>query len=399
MATKLRLTKAAVEALPTPAKRTYYRDTAEPKLGLAVTPAGHKSYHAVVVIGGKTQRVTLGTHPALSVELARRRAREAAVAAAEGRDPVREKRERRRRGMTLGRALEDYIAAHDLRATTEVLYRRELRLSCPDWLDKPLEAITERMVLECYQGRKAQSLAGAERFLRTLTSVWRYMRAVTRDAEGRPCIGPPPTDLVTMDRQRRRVPRRQTVIAERDLPAWWDAVLGLEPEVRDYVLLLATTGMRRTEAVLLDWQEVDLHAGTITLRAETTKTGKPRVLPLPEYTADLLRPRASRSGAVFPTLRHQPNLHHSTGPVGIVRRVTGIQWTLHDLRRFYATVGADLDVSPYVVKALLGHTLGDVTAGYTIVGMPAMRNASARIVAELLRRAGVASEQPLRVVR
>ena len=39
-------------------------------------------------------------------------------------------------------------------------------------------------------------------------------------------------------------------------------------------------------------------------------------------------------------------------------------WTLHDLRRSFATKLNDLGVAPYVVEQLLGHALGGVMAIY-----------------------------------
>ena len=331
MATKLRFTKAAVEALPTPAKRTYYRDTGEPALGLYVTPADTKSYFAAVVVNRKSKRIPLGKHPAMSPDLARRRARETAVAAAEGKDPVQEKRAARRGDLTLARALEDYLAAKKPRASTASLYETTLRVTCPDWLGKPLTSISRQMVLKRYTERAEQSLSGADRFARLLAQVWNYHRAVLKDTSP---LGESPTAILSETKVRKKPARRKTVIAAEDLPRWWLAVLELEAEWRDYVLFLALTGCRRTEVLRLDWSDVG--ETTFRLRAEHTKSGRPAELPLPAYLAELLAPRR-RTGPVFPSLQQRVNLHRG-GPVGIVRRETGIAWTLHDLRRLYASV-------------------------------------------------------------
>ncbi|WP_394130161.1 tyrosine-type recombinase/integrase [Shewanella maritima] len=39
-------------------------------------------------------------------------------------------------------------------------------------------------------------------------------------------------------------------------------------------------------------------------------------------------------------------------------------WSLHDLRRIFATKLNDLGIAPYVVEQLLGHSLGGVMAIY-----------------------------------
>lgn len=40
------------------------------------------------------------------------------------------------------------------------------------------------------------------------------------------------------------------------------------------------------------------------------------------------------------------------------------RWTLHDLRRTFATCVAGLGIGPHVVEALLGHSLGGVAGIY-----------------------------------
>ena len=64
-AIKLNFTKAALEGLPKPIKRTYYRDTKEPKLGLYVTPNGVKTYFSIIRADGRTHRVPVGRFPDL----------------------------------------------------------------------------------------------------------------------------------------------------------------------------------------------------------------------------------------------------------------------------------------------------------------------------------------------
>jgi integrase len=69
--------------------------------------------------------------------------------------------------------------------------------------------------------------------------------------------------------------------------------------------MLAYTGMRRGELLALRWRDIDLDAGTITVRRPAglirnagegaaveegpTKTGKPRVIDLDPGTAEVLR--------------------------------------------------------------------------------------------------------------
>jgi integrase len=65
--------------------------------------------------------------------------------------------------------------------------------------------------------------------------------------------------------------------------------------------LLAVTGMRSTEAVSLDREDVDMVAGILTVRE--SKFGKTRWLPLHESTREVLRAYASRRDQFVPAPR------------------------------------------------------------------------------------------------
>ncbi len=52
------------------------------------------------------------------------------------------------------------------------------------------------------------------------------------------------------------------------------------PELRPLLLCAVSTGMRRGDLLALRWQDVDLSEGTLLVRAETTKTGKQRRVPM-----------------------------------------------------------------------------------------------------------------------
>src|SRR5262249_52669537 len=62
---------------------------------------------------------------------------------------------------------------------------------------------------------------------------------------------------------------------------WSHAVLALPNQmVRDCLLLLLFTGMRRCEATEMRWEEVDFGLGVIRIPAERTKSKRPLALPM-----------------------------------------------------------------------------------------------------------------------
>ena len=151
--------------------------------------------------------------------------------------------------------------------------------------------------------------------------------------------------------------------------------------MREYLQFLILTGCRRTEALNLEWPDIDWRAGTFTLR--DTKNRKPVTLPLPLHIKPLLRARREQKGRVFPFAEPRP-------AINAVRKASGQMFRLHDLRRTFVSAANSLDISAYTVKALVNHTLNasDVTAGYDVPDMARLKKASARIEDEILRLAG-----------
>ncbi|WP_240761724.1 tyrosine-type recombinase/integrase [Nitrosococcus wardiae] len=74
------------------------------------------------------------------------------------------------------------------------------------------------------------------------------------------------------------VERRRTVIKPHELNPWMQTVQKLEnTAARDYLMLVLLTGLRRTEALELRWQDVDLKWQTLTVH--DTKNRQAHTLP------------------------------------------------------------------------------------------------------------------------
>ena len=74
---RFNFTKAELDALPVPAKRTWIYDTKVPQLGLTLLPSGTRSFHARATVHGQTKRIALenGKYPGMKVEQARNEAK------------------------------------------------------------------------------------------------------------------------------------------------------------------------------------------------------------------------------------------------------------------------------------------------------------------------------------
>jgi integrase len=140
------------------------------------------------------------------------------------------------------------------------------------------------------------------------------------------------------------------------------------------VNLLLYSGLRRGELISLQVKDIDLKKGTITIRGETSKSKRTRVLPmhptlilhLQDYIIErnklnfktehlLVSTNRGDAGLTTNGLRHwEKRLNQSSG----------VKFHLHRFRHSFATNLARKDVSIVKIQKLLGHTTLSMTERY-----------------------------------
>jgi integrase len=171
---------------------------------------------------------------------------------------------------------------------------------------------------------------------KTLYNLWKHMALVWNRAYKFGYVDKPWTE-------RNPDPKKTTgrVLTEQEKAALLDAAL---PQLRDQLVFAMTMGMRLREHLKLTWDRVDLSKQTITLRAEDTKTRKPRVMKMsPQVYKVLMNRWAKRKpGAqyVFPA-RGKPNqpTRQNKNAWASAKRRAGIRGRCryHDLRHTFLT--------------------------------------------------------------
>ena len=165
---------------------------------------------------------------------------------------------------------------------------------------------------------------------------------------------------------RRVVPERSRdrTLSKTELVAVWNASASLTRPFDVFFRLAILTGQRRSEIAEARWSEFDLDAATWTIPSSRAKNGKAHLVHLsPEALDSLSRvPRIDDSDLVFTT-----NGRTAISGFSKVKReldslsgVTG--WTIHDLRRTFASLATgELDLAPVVIDKILNHSSGAVT--------------------------------------
>jgi len=177
---RIRLTKSAIDALPTPKSDEVYWDAGCPGFGVKVTPKGRKVFIVLYRTGGagsKLRKYTIGPYGRVTLHQARVAAQKVFAAKLDGRDPAAEKREAKRRVVAdrVEHLLEMFIAQRlsQNRSRGEIsrLLRREVGRP---WAGRSIHEIAKRDVVEVVTAIEQRGSPVAAN--KTLKSIKTFLR-------------------------------------------------------------------------------------------------------------------------------------------------------------------------------------------------------------------------------
>lgn len=388
----IKLTQKYVDAIPFPAHgQVLIFDSEMAGFGIRVTPNA-KTFIAQSRVEGKVVRSVVGVYGKDTLKQARDKAQANFVKMREGVSPIAERKAQQIKTMTLEDLHQKFLdeRGQSLRPATIKLYNGAMRRCFSDWQTKSLDSITKEMVekrhfeLSNAHGPRGKGEAHANQAMRILRTLMNY--AISSEI-----ISTNPVKRLSDKKLWNRNVRRKGIVSRADLPKWFEAVLNLENEtIRDYLLLILFTGLRRTEAAQIRWSDVDLRNRTLKISADVTKNHEEHEVPLSDYVFNMLQARASKhadSGVqfVFPGPGKGGYLVESKFSMARVKSNSGVEFTLHDLRRTFLTILESLDVGAYTIKRLANHkNAADVTAGYLIADIERLRKPMQDVATRIL---------------
>lgn len=393
----VKLTKAVIERIraPDPSGKQVIHWDSELK-GFGILASGKTNTKTFIVQrrlpDGRTRRLTVGAVGEF-VELkdARDKAGERLLDLREGKDPKTERRKAVERDRTLRAALELYLKSNkQLRPRTREEYRRSATRHLADWLELPLRERTRDQVAEKYDAIcEAAGPAAANNAMRALRAIWND--ALDRDIT----LPANPVRVLKKNRWVKLAPRTRMVPPDR-LPSFYAALDALPNRTAgDFLKLVLFTGLRRREAAALHWEEVGFATRVIRLPAARIKGGRKLDLPMSAFARDLLIARRALGkepgGWVFGADSASGHLEEPKFALRLVRETTDIEASTHDLRRTFITIAESADISPYALKALVNHSLGnDVTSGYVQMTAERLREPAQRVCDKMMEMCGIA---------
>ena len=355
---RLKLTKSAIDVLPTPAKDIVYWDSGCPGFGVKITPKGRKVFIVLYRAGGAGSRLrkyTIGPHGRVTLHQARAAALKIFAARTEGRDPAAEKQRARRRPVVdrVEDLVELFITEHvsKIRSAREIsrLLRREV---IPTWGARSIHDIGKRQVIELVAEVAARGTpSAANKLLKMIKAFfgWCVGRAILDTS--------PANGLAAPAREK----ARDRVLEDDELARILSAARQMDGPYGGIVELLALTGQRREEVAKLTWGEVDLASRTWTLPASRTKNGKWHIVHLSMEAIAVLR-RAPRLGKFVFSLSGTKAFSGFSAGKRMIDEVCGVSdWRLHDLRRTCVSGMARLGVAPHVADKILNHQTGTIS--------------------------------------
>lgn len=401
MQKRQKLTKTVVDkaTVPVDKDQVFIRDTELKGFALRITRSGSKAFVVEKRVEGKNRRSTLGVYPQITVEQARRKAMESLGKMSFGVDITEEKRADRSRAeqerITVIEVFEQYLQARkSLKPNTIKDYTRHLNETLGCWKYKPMVSINREMVMKLHKKRGNESITRANGAMRVLRALFNFAMEYYEKGDGSSLFRENPVMVLSRTKAWYPQKRRRTLIPPHKLKHWFDAVNSLQDEkhnsqsglIRDYLLFLLFTGLRRSEAAQLKKEDIDLYGMQFTI--PDTKNGEPHVLPITDFLFEILQRRIAESPNEF--------VFYGTGKAGylveprkqmnhVIER-SGVEFTLHDLRRTFATIAEAQDIPAYALKRLLNHKMNnDITVSYIIHDVNRLRAPMEKVSQFILR--------------
>ncbi len=331
-------------------KRFDTYDAATRGLGLRVTTTGIKSWFVMKRVNGRMKRITLGRYPALSLSQARVRATEVFNELASGTYTDKP------HGLSFKLVMDEWLAADQAgnRSVAEVTRALE-KDAIPVLGNVAIDAIGPkdiRGILDRIVARSAPNHANHVRAYLNRLFNW----AVERDY-----VTASPCQKISAPSKNKS---RDRVLSFDELQCIWRAADQMGYPFGPVVQLLILTGQRRGEVAGAKWDEINLEEKTWTIPADRAKNGRCHIVHLSLQALEVITPlpRFKGSQFLFTTTGRSSISGYSKAKLrlDVLSDVSG--WTLHDLRRSFATHTTEkLDISPVVIDRILNHVSGAVT--------------------------------------
>jgi integrase len=338
-------------------------------LALEMLPTGAASWRYRYQLNGKTEKVSLGPYPALSLKDARQKRDALAADVFRGVSPARQKQLEKvalASASTVKEFSERYFAeviAKDRKDPTQL--RRYLEKEIyPAFGNRPLREVTAQDVQRLVFRKRDNGFESAAAQLRNLLKRIFDYALVCGVVTANPAHATP-TRFVTRARPRTRALSPEELASY--LRVMYRSNIRRQFKLALHIILL--TLARKSELLLARWEHVDYERAEWLIPADHSKTGKPHIVYLALQVSTMFRELRSLAGDSELVLPGRGSLVKPFAANALNKALEGVNFpippfTIHDLRRTGSTILHEHGFSSDVVEKALNHSIGGVRGVY-----------------------------------
>lgn len=437
------LTGPIVDAAGHPKSGDYViRDRSLTGFGIRISP-GSKTWIVRQKVSGKSYRHTLGHHPNMTIEEARREAKIALGIFAQGQHPSLVKKDRQKATekqwnethFTTAKMWAQYTG-QDIKNrqhpfsqhTLKDFKRLENRLKTDPIWQITFTDLTSDDVLAAYaRASKSSNLQATNGGKTTGNLYFRMLGTAAQYHIDKNLPPATPNIFQTSLRKKRNKARARsrTITAEPGaLKRWWDAVKDLRSRadsgdkrnrssglLADFQLLVLLWGGRKSETLALKWNDVDLKRKVVTFT--DTKNREKHLFPLSPLAESILGDLQSmhkqwemKSDWVFASTRtghrtkEKTHMKEPKKAMKGVAEAANVPFSTHDIRRSFSNllVSADVNAEMQFVKMALNHSMAsDVTSFNYLDKVHSLRPYYDKLDKAILKKIAVAPQDTVEV--
>ncbi len=381
-----KLTKRVVDALKAETKDYFIWDTQIAGFGIRIMPSGAKTYQAQYRKGGRTRRVSVGRHGKITVDEARKLAKEIMGQVAKGENPA-EDISQHRKAPTIAVLCERFFQSHVMercKPSTQGEYRRAIDLFINPALGSfKVVDVERRDIAELHHKFRSKPYQ-ANRTLGVLSKMFNLAEIWGLRPDGsNPCRHVP----------KYREVKRQRYLSNAELQRLGQVLSEVERDSSETLFIVAAfrllilTGCRLGEIQTLKWDYITPDG----MELPDTKTGARRI-PLPAAARAVLSalPKVPNNPYVIAGKvegKHATDLQHPWRRIRDRAGLTNVR--IHDLRHTYASNAVSSGMPIQMVGRLLGHTQIQTTMRYAHLADDPVRRAAEENAARLNDALGI----------
>jgi integrase len=368
----MRLSKHVIEKdkeLTPRAKRFEVIDDKRPGLVLVILPTGIRTWAVRWFADGKQWRFTLGRYPTISADKARKLATDTLQAVAHGKNPQADRVQQRMkvalgldRAESVAATWQSYLKKHVNRNLKASTAREIKRIGDKHILPRigklKVAEVTPRECKGLVDKVAAHAQVGANRTLAVLHAFFNFCIDELMIAHN------PAQGLKKPTKEKNR--KRRRILSEREIKWLWKACGTVGYPWGPMLKIAVLSGARRGELAGMRWEEIDTVAHLWSLGEDRTKNHKPHSVFIGDLFEAILDDIPRRPiGFVF-TKNKRPPSGFSKAVARVKKEIAKLaaeefegpieRWTIHDLRRTFASHVARIPgVSLAVVSLCLNH--------------------------------------------